>query len=347
MRQLGFFLSFLIAGLFSCSQENNQRNFNAKNYDIEVKNYSLAQQNLVAEELFSFCKEGDHEPFIKQYIPGTNLNFTVQCFKNQDEWFKCFNGKFAYELKIRLNTEKTVLNDSITIFDIHLGFWKDSEKMICVVLYISSDIFFKKKPCINLCDKKWKALRKKVKKAMLSAFVAMGASYAVAKEYRDKIWPGVKLFINVVRCLMTKVCSFGVAPADDGFDEPDDFDQNPPIEQGEPSLQGCECNAPEDDGNICFDDSFGKPNPVEYKQELTVIGRDENYLYIFGKDASLFDRAIFWSDPNSLGLGNCESWGAWDGTFMVHKLQPCRTWFSLTNESHTIWLSPDSAATRV
>ncbi|MEW6408218.1 MAG: hypothetical protein AB1465_06040, partial [Patescibacteria group bacterium] len=42
-----------------------------------------------------------------------------------------------------------------------------------------------------------------------------------------------------------------------------------------------------------------------------------------------------------------ESWGAWDGTFMVHKLQPCRTWFSLTNESHTIWLSPDSAATRV
>ncbi|MEW6408236.1 MAG: hypothetical protein AB1465_06130 [Patescibacteria group bacterium] len=32
---------------------------------------------------------------------------------------------------------------------------------------------------------------------------------------------------------------------------------------------------------------------------------------------------------------------------MVHKLQPCRTWFSLTNEGKTIWLSPDSTTTRV
>ncbi|MEW6408439.1 MAG: hypothetical protein AB1465_07200, partial [Patescibacteria group bacterium] len=71
--------------------------------------------------------------------------------------------------------------------------------------------------------------------------------------------------------------------------------------------------------------AFGKPNPAEYKPELTVVGRDENFLYVFGKDAQLYSRAIFWSDPNSLGLVNCESWGAWDGTFMVHKLQSRET----------------------
>ncbi|MEW6408229.1 MAG: hypothetical protein AB1465_06095 [Patescibacteria group bacterium] len=28
--------------------------------------------------------------------------------------------------------------------------------------------------------------------------------------------------------------------------------------------------------------AFGKPNPAEYKPELTVVGRDENFLYVFG-----------------------------------------------------------------
>jgi len=66
-----------------------------------------------------------------------------------------------------------------------------------------------------------------------------------------------------------------------------------------------------------------------------------------GKDAALYNRAIFWSDPNTSGLENCESWGQWDGTFMIHKLQPCRAWFALTNDAHSFWLSPDAATTRV
>ncbi|MEW6408466.1 MAG: hypothetical protein AB1465_07335, partial [Patescibacteria group bacterium] len=343
MRNLKFLFGFLVV-LSSCLRENE-----SKNLENQFNNNDQAQQSLAGEGIIDFLLcNGKNTVY---HIPWTDLYLSYECKENPSkitDW-PCYKGFPAYVVKIRLNTKTAILEKSKMIFDFHFAFWKDSDKMLCMAIYISSDVFFKKKPCINFCDKKWKGLRTKLKKAILDAFVVMGIVYEKAKYYRDVLWPYVKTTMNAIKCLWLKQCAFAFSPSptdedfDDDFDEPDELDQ--PQTQ---TPNGCGCNLAEDDGNICFDDTiFGKREASEIKPELTVVGRDENYLYVFGKDAASFNRAIFWSDPNNMGLENCESWGQWDGTFMVFKLQPCRTWFALTNENYAIWLSPDSQTTRV
>lgn len=256
-----------------------------------------------------------------------------------------------------------------SVFNVHFGVYKSFAGEWCYVLWITSGYLqmCKKNPggeciCFNRCFltpeelKDWVKedvgeFAKKFSKFMgMQAVVGLAVFGAVEGLSLVAADQAIKCFANPCGSICKFFLNFALQPAgedfDDNFnddlDEPDD-DPDHPV-----GPNSCACNLPENDGNICFDDTvFGKPNPQEYKSELTVVGRDENFLYIFGKDAQLYNRAVFWSEPNPDGLANCESWGQWDGTFMVHKLQPCRTWFALTNESKTIWLSPDATTARV
>ncbi|MEW6408371.1 MAG: hypothetical protein AB1465_06830 [Patescibacteria group bacterium] len=333
---------------FSCGIMTIQGNLG---YGCLLENFFLRLRYSVGKFINCPCFPFDVEIF------HTNIDakkFTKSKPNSLEEAEYWIENKKELEIKI-----KSVIN-------IHLGFYEDAiQGRHCFVIWITSGYLkmCKNNPgktclCINRCllklkelkkaiKQEWEEFRKKdeVKKAVIVGEIAAG----IVVWLFDKAYKAYK-------CWKFQQCEFGLSlslsPSGEDFDddldnsnEPDEPD-NEPVEPI-PLSNGCGCNNPQNDGNICFDDSFGKPNPAEYKLELTVVGRDENYLYIFGKDAQLYSRAIFWSDPNNMGLENCESWGQWDGTFMVFKLQPCRTWFALTNENYAIWLSPDSQTTRV
>ncbi|MEW6408232.1 MAG: hypothetical protein AB1465_06110 [Patescibacteria group bacterium] len=283
-----------------------------------------------------------------------------------------FLGKGKNHLSVIFNRDG-ILDEEDPLLDIHVTWWKRSIKpKFCAGVVATKGKYNKYGPgnivfCYSNCQNSkleriqetWDQIKTAYFAGQVGVLAVIGAYYLawytfpiVIEIYAPKLLEYAKSLIGSAPAFPTEFGSSpppssppipeSEEPSDDDLDEPDDPDQ--PV-----GPNGCGCNLPEDDGNICFDDSFGKPNPnpQEYKPELTVVGRDENFLYIFGKDAALFNRAIFWADPNTEGLENCESYGQFDGTFMVHKLQPCRTWFSLTNESKTIWLSPDSTTTRV
>lgn len=340
----------LFVVLFGCASEKEENSLDAlksNNQSLQANNEALSP----AEASMTCISPKD----------GIGLN----CFKgkyylgllyhnHEIVGASCYKGAMPHaniaikklkkaKMTLKGNVKKSVLN-------IHLGIQKGYEGGACFLLWITSGYAKSKtNPGGQLfCNYSCSPITEEVKVKVLEGWKIFNTAMAIQGVAAALVIFGPEIVVLIPKVIEYQLSFTGAFPAGAPDDDFDELDDEPDDELDQPvGPNGCECNLPENDQNICFDDTFGKPNPSEYKPKLTVVGRDENFLYIFGKDAQIFNRIQFWSDPNTESLVNCESTGVWDGTFMVHKLQPCRTWFAMTNESKTIWLSPDSQTTRV
>ncbi|MEW6408442.1 MAG: hypothetical protein AB1465_07215, partial [Patescibacteria group bacterium] len=147
-----------------------------------------------------------------------------------------------------------------SVINIHLGFYEDVKGKQCYVLWITSGYLkiCKNNPgktclCINSCFPKLEELKEAVKqgwnefsknKKVQKAVIAVGLiGWLIDKS------------LDVYKCWKFGKCEFGsslgLSPSEEDFNDDSDEPDQPELDEGPPPLNGCECNVPENDGNIC------------------------------------------------------------------------------------------------